>query len=83
MLKLDDKAKECIFLGYKHEELGYKLWDPVARKLIKKIEWVKAMQEEMKSLNEKHTYDSVKLPKRKRALKNKWVYKLKIKNDSQ
>ena len=33
--KLDDKAKECIFLGYRHEEFGYWLWDPVARKLIR------------------------------------------------
>ena len=33
--KLDDKAKECIFLGYGHEEFGYRLWDPVARKLIR------------------------------------------------
>ena len=23
--KLDDKAKSCIFLGYGHEEFGYKL----------------------------------------------------------
>ena len=33
--KLDDKANECIFLGYQHEEYGYKLWDLVARKLIR------------------------------------------------
>ena len=33
--KLDDKAKECIFLGYGHEEFGYRLWDLVARKLIR------------------------------------------------
>ena len=32
---LDDKAKECIFLGYRHEEFGYRLWDPMARKLIR------------------------------------------------
>ena len=42
-----------------------------------KGEWNKAMQEEMKSLKENHTYDLVKLPKGKRSLKNKWVYKLK------
>ena len=35
------------------------------------------MQEEMKLLNENHTYNLVKLPKAKEALKNKWVYKLK------
>ena len=33
--KFDDKSKECIFLGYGHEEFGYRLWDPVARKLIR------------------------------------------------
>ncbi|KAH9780323.1 hypothetical protein KPL71_008037 [Citrus sinensis] len=48
-----------------------------------KNEWVKAIQEEMKSLNENHTYDIVKLPKGKRALKNKWVYRLKTENKSQ
>ena len=36
-----------------------------------KNEWVKAMQKEIKSLNENHTYDLVKLPKRKRVRKNK------------
>ena len=47
-----------------------------------KNEWVKAMQEEMRSLLENHTYNLVKLPKEKKALKNKWVYKLKIENNS-
>ena len=28
--KLDDKAKECIFLGYGHEEFGNRLWNLVA-----------------------------------------------------
>ncbi|KAL4325786.1 hypothetical protein GQ457_11G029520 [Hibiscus cannabinus] len=42
-----------------------------------KEEWLKAMQEEMKSLHENQTYDLVELPKGRRALKNKWVYKLK------
>ena len=36
-----------------------------------KNEWVKAMQDEMRSLNENHIYDLVKLPKGMRALKNK------------
>ena len=42
-----------------------------------KVEWVKAMQEEMKSLHENHTYDLVELPKGRKALRNKWVYRLK------
>ena len=40
------------------------------------------MQEEMRSLLENHTYDLVKLPKGKKALKNKLVYRLKTKNNS-
>ena len=39
------------------------------------------MQEEVRSLLENHTYDLVKLPQRKKALKNKWVYILKTKNN--
>ena len=37
---------------------------------------MKAMTEEMKSLQKNGTYELVKLPKGKKALKNKWVYKL-------
>lgn len=39
--------------------------------------WMKAMQEEMNSLKKNDTYELTKLPKGKRTLKNKWVYKLK------
>ena len=34
-LKLDVKAKPCNFLGYGHEEFGYRLWDPLSRKIIR------------------------------------------------
>ena len=204
--KLEVKAKPCIFLGYGHEEFGYRLWDPLSRKIVRsrdiaflegqfvddsekvekasssaeipiiidlvvpstvyanhggelqegdgvieneddpivddvepteqvdgelpvppyepplrrstrkrqpftryppneyvmltdggeletyqeailhesKKEWVKAMQEEVRSLLENHTYDLVKLPQGKKALINKWVYRLKTENnDSQ
>jgi len=40
-------------------------------------EWMKAMQEEMDSLHKNHTYELVKFPKGKKALKNKWVYRIK------
>ena len=40
--------------------------------------WIEAMQDEMKSLHENHTYELIKLPKGMRALKNKWVFKVKV-----
>ena len=39
--------------------------------------WKKAMEEEIKSINHNKTWDLVKLPKNKRAIGCKWVYKLK------
>jgi hypothetical protein len=42
-----------------------------------KKEWNKAMQEEMDSLHKNHTYELVKLPKGKKVLKNKSVYRIK------
>ena len=42
-----------------------------------KEKWLSAMQDEMESLHENYTYDLVELPKGKRALRNKWVYKVK------
>ena len=46
-----------------------------------KKECVKVMQEEVRSLLENHTYDFVKLPQGKKALRNKWVYRLKTENN--
>ena len=40
-------------------------------------EWLHAMQEEMESLHENHTYELTEFPKGKKVLMNKWVYKLK------
>ncbi|KAI5312737.1 hypothetical protein L3X38_041911 [Prunus dulcis] len=40
------------------------------------------MHEEMLSLHENHTYDLVNLPKGRRALKNKWVYRLKTEENN-
>ncbi|KAL6318202.1 hypothetical protein AAG906_035707 [Vitis piasezkii] len=42
-----------------------------------KMKWVDAMQDKMKSLHENHSFEFVKLPKGKRALKNRWVYRVK------
>ncbi|KAH9291059.1 hypothetical protein KI387_044630, partial [Taxus chinensis] len=32
--KLDSKAVKCIFIGYGYGVKGYKLWDPIAQKVI-------------------------------------------------
>ena len=32
--KLDGKTKQCIFIGYGHEDFGYGLWDPMSKKII-------------------------------------------------
>jgi hypothetical protein len=42
-----------------------------------KKKWEQGMKEEMDSLANNQTWDLVQLPTRKRALQNKWVYKLK------
>ena len=36
------------------------------------------MQDERDSLHENHTYKLTELPKLKRSLQNKWLYKLKL-----
>ncbi|CAM8972007.1 unnamed protein product [Rhodiola kirilowii] len=33
--KLDNKAKQCIFIGYGDEKWGYKLYDPANKKVIR------------------------------------------------
>ena len=38
------------------------------------------MQEEMSSLEKNNTYEMVKLPKGRKVLKNRWVFKLKKDN---
>jgi len=40
-------------------------------------EWKKAIKEEMNSLQENKTWELVNLPKDRKALQNKWVYKIK------
>ena len=32
--KLDNKAEKCIFVRYKDGIKGYKLWNPVTRKVV-------------------------------------------------
>lgn len=46
-----------------------------------KDKWMKAMQDGMNSLKKNFTYELVQLPKGRKVLKNKWVFKVK-KDDS-
>ena len=32
--KLDSKSEKCIFIGYKDGLKGYKLWNPITRKVV-------------------------------------------------
>jgi len=34
-LKLDAKTRQCIFFGYGLDEFGYKLFDPIAKKVVR------------------------------------------------
>ncbi|KAK9042948.1 hypothetical protein V6N11_071301 [Hibiscus sabdariffa] len=42
-----------------------------------KDQWVEAMKDELQFLYDNHSFELMKLPKGKRALKNRWVYRLK------
>ena len=33
--KLDVKTRQCIFIGYGQDEFGYRLYDPVEKKLVR------------------------------------------------
>lgn len=43
-----------------------------------KFKWIQAMDEEVDSLHINQTWDLVKLPKGKKAIQNKWVYRVKV-----
>jgi hypothetical protein len=47
-----------------------------------KNKWSETMQNEMKSLYENDAFELVSLPKGKKALKNKWMYRVKIEDHS-
>ena len=33
--KLDAKTRECIFIGYGHDEFDYRFYDPIKKKLVR------------------------------------------------
>ena len=45
--------------------------------------WMKAMQEEMEALHKNKTWELVALPKGRKAIGNKWVYKIKRDSNDQ
>uniref|UniRef100_A0A2N9HNV2 Reverse transcriptase Ty1/copia-type domain-containing protein n=1 Tax=Fagus sylvatica TaxID=28930 RepID=A0A2N9HNV2_FAGSY len=49
--------------------------------LIRTSNWTKAMHEKTNSLHKNNTYELVELPKSKKTLRNKWVFKLKKDDD--
>ncbi|KAJ0453327.1 putative RNA-directed DNA polymerase [Helianthus annuus] len=46
---------------------------------VQDVKWREAMQREIKALEENNTWTSAELPKGKRAIDSKWVYKIKYK----
>ena len=33
--KLDSKTKQCVLLGHPDEQFGYRLWDPINKKIVR------------------------------------------------
>ena len=33
--KLDAKEKKCVYLGSPRDELGFRLWDPINKKIVR------------------------------------------------
>ncbi|KAK8916316.1 hypothetical protein KSP39_PZI023164 [Platanthera zijinensis] len=90
------KSERCIFVGYKDGIKGYKLWNPVtrtvtysedpisardARSRADANQWELAMVDEMESLRKNQTWGLCKLPKGRKAIGSKWVFKQKVKAD--
>jgi hypothetical protein len=77
------KQKRVIFLRVGKEKKNERLelvqvqTCMVPMQVDTKKKWEQGMKEEMDSLENNQTWDLVQLPAGKRALQNKWVYKLK------
>ncbi|KAH9705460.1 hypothetical protein KPL70_011882 [Citrus sinensis] len=83
--KLEPRALKCAFLGYPNATKGYKLWcaDFKPPKCIitvaskESAQWIKAMEDEMDSLNKNGTWELIQKPEGRKVVSCKWVYKIK------
>nr|GEU93556.1 ribonuclease H-like domain-containing protein [Tanacetum cinerariifolium] len=69
-------AENCGFIANVNKIFEPKSYEEVA--LDKN--WVQAMNKEMQALYENNTWDLVELPRNRRAIGSKWVYKTKLKS---
>ncbi|XP_050889175.1 uncharacterized mitochondrial protein AtMg00820-like [Lathyrus oleraceus] len=71
--EVDSKGEviQCAIL------VGY---EPVStEEALKKRVWLKAMKEELEAIERNNTWKLAELPKDKKTINNKWVFKVKLK----
>ena len=71
-------TSKCILLTDKREPESFQ----EVQTHRDRYSWVQAMQDEINSLHKNNTYELVDLPKGKKALRNKWLVKLKKVGDN-
>ncbi|GAA0160962.1 hypothetical protein LIER_17392 [Lithospermum erythrorhizon] len=49
--KLDNKSKQCVFLSYGDDKFGYKLYDPIAKKVIRSRDVIFFEEQTIKDFN--------------------------------
>nr|GEV75486.1 copia-type polyprotein [Tanacetum cinerariifolium] len=93
LLKLDDRSEKHVFVGYDKQLKGYKLYNPVTRKVVasRDVEFDEegswdwsiqeserqVMEEEIKTIEKNDTWELTTLLKGQKAIGVKWVYKAK------
>ena len=81
------RLQECVItsddvVGEEGELVHYAFYadvEPVnAAEALKDLKWMKAMDEELKSIEVNNTWSLVELPQNKKEIDVKWVYKVKL-----